>query len=131
MPAKIVKKIEDSGIFKSFFEVKILLEVPKEKFYPIPRTNSLIVDLIKLPDPVEIKDLGRFLRQYIYQHEDQMIKNSLMEGLVKYQRLVYSKILTKNEARAIIKSKEIPKKFLDQHPNSSEIYELVEEKFNS
>jgi len=129
VPAKIVRKIEASGIFSSFFKVDILLEVPKEKFYPVPRTNSLVIDLVKLSDPVETKNTGRFLRQYIYQHEDQLVKNSLMEGLIKYQRLIYSKNMTKNEAREIISEKGINKNFLDQQPTGSEIYELVGDKF--
>ncbi|KKR62557.1 MAG: hypothetical protein UU02_C0044G0011 [Candidatus Woesebacteria bacterium GW2011_GWA1_40_43] len=66
----------------------------------------------------------------MYQHEDQLVKNSLMEGLIKYQKFIYSKTLTKNEARRIITEKEIDKDLLDQHPNNSKIYELVEERFN-
>ncbi len=129
-PKRFLKKTEKWGVFGSFFEPKVLLEVSKEKFYPVPKTDSVVIDLVKLPDPIDSKNLGRFLRQYMYQHEDQLIKNSLTEGLIKYQRLVYSNKLTKNEARKIIAEKEIDRRFLDQHPNSSEVYEIVEEKFS-
>lgn len=131
IPLKTVKMIEESGVFGSFFSPKILLEVPKEKFFPIPNTNSAVIDLIKLSDPIETKNLGRFLRQYMYQHEDQLVKNSLMEGLIKYQKIVYGKTLTKNEARKIISEKQFPQNLLEQHPNNPEIYWLVEEKFNA
>lgn len=130
VPAKIIKKIEQSGIFASFFKIETLLEISKESFYPIPRTNSLLIKLIKLPDPIETKNIGRFLRQYIYQHEDQLVKNSLMEGLIKYEKIVNSNNLTKNEARKIIEGKEIPQEFLTNKPNTHEIYKLVEEKFD-
>lgn len=131
VPNRFLKKTEKWGVFGSFFKPEVLLEVPKEKFYPIPRTDSILVDLIKLPDPTETKNLGRFLRQCMYQHEDQLVKNSLMEGLIKYARIIDSKILTKNEARQIVAEKQIDQKLLDQHPNNSEVYELVEKKFNS
>lgn len=131
VPSRFMKKTEKWGVVGSFFKPTILLEVPKECFYPTPKTNSVLINLIKLPDPLEYKNLGRFLRQYMYQHEDQLVKNSLMEGLIKYQKLIYSKLLTKNEARAIILKKNIDQKLLDIHPNNSEIYEVVEKEFNN
>lgn len=130
VPNRFMKKTEKWGVFGSFFKPTVLLEVSKESFYPIPKTNSVLIDLVKLSDPIESKDLGRFLRQYMYQHEDQLVKNSLMEGLIKYQKIIYSKSLTKNEARAIILEKNIEQKLLDMHPNNSKIYEVVEEKFD-
>lgn len=117
-------------MFGSFFEPKILIDVPREKFSPIPKTDSVLIDLIKLPDPIESKNLGRFLRQYMYQHEDQLVRNSLMEGLIKYHRLIFEKPLTKNETRLIVSEKKIEQKLLDKHPNNAEIYEIVGEKFN-
>lgn len=130
VPSRFMKKTEKWGVVGSFFNPTVLLEVPKESFYPIPKTNSVLIDLVKLPDPLEHKNLGRFLRQCMYQHEDQLVKNSLMEGLIKYQKLIYSKPLTKNEARAIILKMDIDQRLLNIHPNNSEIYEVVEEGFN-
>ena len=118
VPIKFLKKIDGHDVFGSFFRTKILLKVPKEKFYPIPKTNSVVIDLLKLPDPIKTKNPDLFLRQYIYQHEQQLVKNSLMEGIIKYSRLVYSKNITKNEARKIISKSGIDKKFLEEHPNS-------------
>lgn len=102
LPLKIVGKIEANPVFGSFFTVKILLEVPKNKFYPVPKTNSAVIDLVKLPNPVETKNSGLFLRQYMYQHEEQLVKNSLVEGIIKYARLVDGKKVTKNEARKTV-----------------------------
>lgn len=131
VPNRFLKKTEKWGVFGSFFGPKVMLKVPKDKFYPIPGSDSVVIDLIKFADPIETKNLGGFLRQYMYQHEHQLVRNSLMEGLIKYHRLIYSKGLTKNEARQIIAEKKIDQKLLEQHPNNSEIYELVEEQFNS
>lgn len=131
IPEKMLKKIDGFDVFGSFFRANILIRVPKEKFYPIPKTNSVVIDLIKLPDPIENKNLGLFLRQYIYQHEPQLVKNSLMEGLIKYSRLVFAKNLTKNKARQIIKDAGFPQNLLDLPPDNPSIYELVSQKFNN
>jgi len=131
VPVRFLKKTEKWGIFGSFFEPKVLLEVPKEKFYPVPKSNSILVDLVKLPDPIETKNLGRYLRQFMYQHEGKLVKNSLMEGLINYFWITKAKKLTKNEARKIVAGKNLPQDLIEKHPNNSEIYELVEERFNS
>jgi 16S rRNA (adenine1518-N6/adenine1519-N6)-dimethyltransferase len=130
VPDRFMKKTEKWGVFGAFFKPKVLMEVPKESFYPVPKTNSYIIDLIKLPDPVDSKNLGRFLRQYLYQHEGQLVKNSLMEGLIKYQKIIFNRLITKNEARKTISEKDIPEKLLETKPDKAEIYEMVEEKFN-
>ena len=38
--------------------------------------------------------------------------------------------MNKNEARKVISEKQFPQRILEQCPNNSEIYFLVEEKFN-
>ncbi len=130
VPTKFLKKIDGHDVFGSFFKTKVLLKVPKEKFYPVPKTNSVVIDLIKLPDPIETRNPGLFLRQYMYQHEQQLVKNSLMEGIIKYARLVSSKKMTKNEAREKVEKSGINKNLLEKHPNNPEIYALVEMKFH-
>ncbi len=126
VPIKFLKKIDKHSIFGSFFQTKILLKVPKESFYPTPRTNSVLIELIKLPDPLKTKNSGLFLRQYIYQHENQLAKNSLMEGIIKYSDIVHSKKVTKNEARNIISKQNIPKELLEKTPSNPSIYSLAE-----
>lgn len=129
VPIKMVNKISENPVFGSFFETKLLLEVPKQKFYPMPKTNSAVIDLVKLPDPRETKNSGLFLRQYMYQHEQQLVKNSLMEGIIKYARLVHKKSVTKNEARKIVSEKITDKALLEKLPDNPEVYKLVEEVF--
>lgn len=130
VPIKFLKKIDGWAVFGSFFKAKVLLEIPKEKFYPIPRTDSVVIKLLKLPDPLENKNPGLFLRQYLYQHEQQLVKNSLMEGIIKYAKLVHAKPLTKNQARELVAKSGIDKDLLEKYPNSPTIYEEVEKRFN-
>jgi len=129
VPLRFLKKSAKWGIFSSFFKVKVLLEVSKEKFYPVPKTDSIVIDLIKLPDPVQTKNPGLFLRQYIYQHENQLVKNSLMEGVIRYKKSVHSKKVTKNEARKIVAEAGISTDLLEKRPDTSVTYEEVQNKF--
>lgn len=124
VPKKTLKTLKTSGIFSSFFEAKILFEVPKTSFGPVPNTNSVVIDLIKLPDPIEEKNLARYLRQYVYQHENQLVKNSLMEGIIKYDWRINKKITTKNEARKIISETKIKKEYLESKPDSEVYFEI-------
>jgi 16S rRNA (adenine1518-N6/adenine1519-N6)-dimethyltransferase len=129
VPIKFVDSIQNNPIFGSFFQPKLKFTVDKDKFFPQPKTLSSVIDLKKLPDPLKTKNLGLFLRQYIYQHEQQLVKNSLMEGLIKYNHKINSNMLTKNKARKIIGEKKLPNKYLENTPNSAEIYFLIEKVF--
>ncbi len=122
VPLKFVKTIESNGIFSSFFVCDLKEIVDRKKFYPVPRTNSAIINLIKLPNPLKEKKLGTYLRQYIYQHEDQKVKNSLREGIINFNKIVYGKKVTKKEAKKIIDSVGIPKDLLENQPNENSIY---------
>lgn len=104
---------------------KIDPDVTKDQFFVTDGS------LIKRPDPVQTKNLGLFLRQCMYQHEQQLVKNSLMEGIIKYSRLVHKKNITKNEARQMVTRKISDKNLLEKFPDNPEIYKLVEEKFTN
>ncbi len=130
VPIRFIDTIKTNPIFSSFFRPETKFTVNKDKFYPQPDTLSAVIDLKKLPDPVKNRNLSLFLRQYIYQHEKQLIKNSLMEGLIKYQRKVKNKRLTKNQSRDIISKTDLPNKYLESRPNNADIYFLVGEVFN-
>lgn len=119
LPIKMLNKIENSGIFSSFFKPELIFKVPKEKFDPVPRTNSALIELVKLPDPLQTHNLGLFLRQYIYQHEDQLVKNSLVEGLIKFNGW------TKNIAKKFVIESGIPQTLLSKKPDDFEIYEEI------
>lgn len=131
VPKKFINSIKNSGIFSSFFDPQIKMVVDKKYFYPVPSTNSVIVNLVKLPDPLKTKNLGMFLRRYMYQHEQQLVKNSLMEGIILFARKTFKKDVTKNQAREFIKKQSLDKGLLEEIPNSKEIYFEVGEKFKN
>ncbi|NOY14914.1 MAG: hypothetical protein GXP43_01725 [bacterium] len=129
IPLKAVKTIQQKPIFSCFFVPKIIATVPKAKFYPQPKTNSAVIDLIRREDPIKTKDLGLFLRWCLYQHEGQLAKNSLMFGLIKWHKIIYGRQITKNQARQIIQKAKINPQLLNSKPESRQIYDAVKEKF--
>lgn len=123
-------KIDINPVFGSFFKVDEKFKVENEKFYPVPKTNSVVIELKKLPDPVENKNLPLFLRQFIYQYEQTKAKNSLREGLIKYMWLTKKKRLTKNEAKSKVIKSGIDDTLLDSIPNNSQIYYQISDKLS-
>lgn len=130
IPKSLSEKIEINPIFSSFFKVEEKLLVDKSKFFPVPDTTSVVIELIKLPDPVKTKNLAFFLRRFIYQYEQTKVKNSLREGLIRFAWLTEKKKLTKKEAKKIIERSEIDKDLIDTLPLDLEVYNLVGEKFS-
>lgn len=124
-PLKLAYTVKTHPVFSSFFKIEQKLVVEKENFYPVPRTNSVVIDLLKLPDPLIGKNLEIFLRQYLYQHEKQKTKNSLVEGLIEFAKYVIHTKLTKNEARDLIKKSGIDESLLEKSPNNAQIYNEV------
>ncbi|MCL4367105.1 hypothetical protein M1563_02960 [Patescibacteria group bacterium] len=129
IPKSLAVRIKNHPIFSSFFEVVKLFEVSSDKFYPQPKTKSVVVSLVKLPDVIKLANLALFLRQFIYQYEDNKVKNSLREGLIKYFWLQDCIKLTKNQAREIIKQSGIDQKLLETPPEDAKIYEQISERF--
>ncbi len=129
IPLKSLNMIYHNPIFASFFRLRTITKVSKTKFYPVPKTNSVVIDLIKIEDSITTGNLGLFLRQYIYQHEKQLVKNALMFGLIKWFKLVDNIPINRNQARDIIKKTSINKGLLERRPDNPKIYELVQNRF--
>lgn len=127
VPVSFLSKIDHGPIFSNFFSYVVKAEVAADQFYPAPRTSSVVIDLIPHPDAIATQNLPRFLCQYMYQHEEQLVKNSLREGLIHYDRLVSGRTLTKNQARRIIDHTGIRDDYLTRIPDSAEPYRLVNE----
>jgi len=127
LPKRFVYKIKINPIFSSFFKANILFEIEKQKFYPIPNTNSEVIELIKLNNPIKSKDIKLFLKQYLYKHENQKVKNSLREGIIEYYRMTENRKVTKNNARDIIEKSKISFYLLEKTPDNKEIYERIDD----
>lgn len=112
VPMKFAFKLTADRVFTAYFErqresssayfdIAILRKVSRKSFSPIPKTNWAIVKISRKPDPSEVNDQERFLRQFIYEHPKAQTKNALVEGLIKFYK-IQGITLTKNQARKIL-----------------------------
>ena len=102
VPERFARKVIKHPIFTAYYDIKKKLEVPKNAFYPIPETDSAVLKITRKKDPLEVSEIERFIRQFIYEHEDALLKNSLREAVVQSVARIYDKKLTKNEAREVV-----------------------------
>jgi len=122
IPSRFIETIKTHPVFSSFYAPTILFPVPRTSFYPEPKTESVVINLRKPPDPIESHNSALFLRQYLYTHEDQKSKNGLREGIIRYMHKVHDRTITKNEARRIIDASGIDPALLDSRPDNPDIY---------
>lgn len=94
-----------SVITNSFFKTEKLLEVPPIAFDIPPRTDSYIVKMEKVAEP-ESKKYQIYRGLYLL--DEKKIKNSLMETLIKLNKL------TKREAKEIIKNMHLSERILEE-----------------
>ena len=111
MGDKFVLNVVDKEITKlsvitnSFFKTEKLLEVPPIAFDIPPRTDSYIVKMKKVAEP-ESKKYQIYRGLYLL--DEKKIKNSLMETLIKLNKL------TKREAKEIIKNMHLFERILEE-----------------
>ncbi len=74
-------------------DVKLLEDVPKEKYYPVPEVNSTIVKLI----PKEFNPPEKFdsIVRALFQHKNKKVRNALLDS--------YHEIGSKEEVEKLIK----------------------------
>ncbi|QQG41376.1 MAG: hypothetical protein HYV90_04430 [Candidatus Woesebacteria bacterium] len=91
-----------SWIIYAYFRAKIELEVGKENFDPVPRTDSSVLVLTPR-NPDEFKDGKLFLMRWLVRSikGNKLIKNALMEGIIRLKKS------TKNQAKEIISNTEL------------------------
>ena len=96
VPEKFYKTLNDESskliYFNEIFDIKNLLDVPKESFKPKPRTNSVVIKITKKPR------MNSLIQELIYQY-DKLLKNALIE--------YFSKSSTKKQAKEKIKDLDI------------------------
>ncbi|MFZ5365949.1 MAG: rRNA adenine N-6-methyltransferase family protein [Patescibacteria group bacterium] len=129
IPKKFLFKILESPIFSAFYKIEKVFDIPKTAFYPVSDSNAVVIKITRLKESLSVGDIGRFIRQYLYEHEPALVKNALREAVIKIFAKLYQQKLTKNQARKIIREAKISPEFLDKRSMySSEIYFEVAEK---
>jgi len=96
-----------SFVCGSFFKVDHIMDVQKDEFWPIPRTDSMVISL-KSKKSNHSDRISFLKRELILDRENgTKIKNSLLNAMLRYQDFLKEKYKTKNEIREEIKNLEL------------------------
>jgi len=117
-PKSLADKINKEPILGAYFNAEIVMDVPKTAFYPEPNTLSAIIHFHRLSDPFISGDFEIYLRRWFYNNEQFKVKNMLREGIINVAKDLKQKIITKNEARELIKTLNIPNIELEKLTNN-------------
>ncbi len=109
VPKKFAVQVQEHPFFSAFFDFKIVVEVPKEAFYPSPKVASAILVVI----PKKEVDDSSFLRQQLFLQRDKKLKNALREALIAVAERKGSK-LSKKEAKKEIEKLHLPQEVLEE-----------------
>jgi len=74
---------------QTFFEIEVLAELEKQKFFPVPRTDSSIIRLIPKEKEEFRSDRRNFLlrRLFTTAKRSPLVKNTLKEGLIEFSQV--------------------------------------------
>jgi len=124
IPEKFAYKLEKFPAVFLYHDFKLIEKVDKKSFKPVPRTNWEIVVITKKTDPLKTGNLSSFLQQFVFEHSDAKLKNSLMEALIRFSTF-RGKNLTKNQARKIVAKAKINPKLLESISVESSNYGVI------
>lgn len=99
-------------LVKTFFNVELLENITKKVFFPVPRTNSVIVKLIpRTMDEIKRSKRDLVLRRlFLTSSRSPLVKNSIKEAVMEYSTIQ----ITQNQSRQIIEGLNIPQSILDK-----------------
>ncbi len=115
-PQGFIKTL-DKPIPKSLLDVQLGCAVSSGAFSPLPRTKSQMV-IFKPKKAFDFSsEKGLYVAKCLYLLEPRKLKNALREGLISLYHAM-GKVLTKREARDIVKSFKLSKDLLETKPHN-------------
>jgi 16S rRNA A1518/A1519 N6-dimethyltransferase RsmA/KsgA/DIM1 with predicted DNA glycosylase/AP lyase activity len=132
-PASLVDKVNREPILSAYFNAELKEIIPPGAFFPQPKTASAIVCFRRLPNPQETKDFNIFFRRWLYKHEEWKVKNALREGIIAAASELKTLKVTKNQARSLIATLNLPNTELERLTNNilPEYYFEISEKLSN
>ena len=104
-----------SLLVNAFFEAEYLLDVPKNAFFPPPKTESAVIRLIPLSHQAKALGPNKFVIQYLFKTRETspLIKNALKEGIITFSKEIIEKNikvqnLTQKQSKKIIAKLDLP-----------------------
>ncbi len=110
-----------------FFEIRKIIDVPKEAFIPKPRVSSVLISL--KPRTRSLSKIEKITKEFVLQ-DDKKVKNALIFSLKRIENL------TKKQAKKKISGLKVPVKTLEKIVDNlsngefSLIYHEILEKFS-
>ena len=112
---------------QAFFDIKLIADVPRASFMPVPRVDSKIVSLAPRKKP---GFPGFFLQEFL-REDDKITKNAIREALIfASENSVTKNKLTKRSAKELVEKMKIAPEILDKRVfslNENEISSVIEE----
>lgn len=96
------------------FRTSLEFSIPREHFRPMPGTGTVVVVLKPIPEKAYSREPYKYIIREIFLRERMKVRNSLMEGLIRFNGKVLGKEFTKNMARGLIRGYAIPENILDK-----------------
>lgn len=95
-----------SVLTQTFFDIEILAEVEREKFFPVPRTDSAIIKLVPKEESEFRSNKRNFLlrRLFLTARRSPLIKNALKEGLIDFSQASQIGTRSKKEHNSRVRS---------------------------
>lgn len=115
LPQYFINNIETnetslSILAKEFLEIKIIKEIERKRFFPRPRVDACLVEVIPKKSEGILKKM--------YAQQDKKVKNALREAIVDVLKK------TKKQAKEMMKSMKISGKTLDKNVRMLSYHEL-------
>ncbi len=132
VPHGFYKKLKESIYFESFFNITHILDIPKESFNPIPKSDSCLIKVTK-KDSLKINLLPskkassknphlkaynidiniNFILQKLLSQRTKKAKNALRDAIIDFSKLKCYEYSTKKLAETLILKLDLSPKILD------------------
>lgn len=101
---------------QSFFSMSMEFRIPRESFTPVPKTDTAVILIKPLSDKDYRKNPEKYALREMFMGFRRKLKNSLMEAVIKTNREILGRNLTKNMARQAIRKMGVDESILQKRP---------------
>jgi len=113
VPATFSAKLTENPFYSSFLNVENAGKIPKESFYPVPDTSSVIMKITRRPPFEKDNDVNAFVMRKLYALRGKKLKNSLKTAIIDIYSVMHHEKLPGKDARDKVSSIGIPTDVLE------------------
>lgn len=93
---------------RAFFSWEAGMEIPRKAFYPVPRTETVVILLRHRTMAEYRRHPGQYLMKKLFMQETKKLKNALREAVIDLHKDILGKAMTKRQAQEILRPFKIP-----------------------